>query len=66
VPKNGRILFVPKQCAHRYQTLEENTEMYYMTAGFYTPSDARGARFDEPDRNWPLKNAMNLPRYSGF
>ena len=51
-------------------TLEENTEMYYMTSAFYTPSAARGARFDDPffniawpllatvvseqDRNWPL------------
>jgi dTDP-4-dehydrorhamnose 3,5-epimerase len=68
--KNGRMLFVPEECAHGYQTLEENTEMYYMTSVFYTPSAARGARFDDPffniawpllatvvsdqDRNWPL------------
>ena len=68
--KNGRMIFVPQECAHGYQTLEENTEMYYMTSAFYTPSAARGARFDDPffniawpslatvvseqDRNWPL------------
>jgi len=67
---NGRMLFVPEGCAHGYQTLEEETEMYYMTSAFYTPHAARGVRFDDPafqikwpltttvvseqDRNWPL------------
>ena len=68
--ENGRMLYVPEQCAHGYQTLEECTEMYYMTSALYTPSAARGVRFDDPafsiqwplaasvvseqDRNWPL------------
>ena len=67
---NGRMLYVPEQCAHGYQTLENNTEMYYMTSQFHTPSVACGVRFDDPafgiewplaatvvsdqDRNWPL------------
>ena len=67
---NGRMLYVPEQCAHGYQTLEESTEMFYMTSAFYAPSAARGVRFDEPafgikwpipptlvseqDRSWPL------------
>jgi dTDP-4-dehydrorhamnose 3,5-epimerase len=68
--ENGRMLYVPEGCAHGYQTLEDDTEMYYMASQFYTPSAARGARFDDPvfgiewpleavavseqDRNWPL------------
>lgn len=68
--ENGRMLYVPEECAHGYQTLEECTEMYYMTSAFYTPSAARGIRFDDPafgikwplevtvvsqqDRSWPL------------
>jgi dTDP-4-dehydrorhamnose 3,5-epimerase len=67
---NGRMLYVPEYCAHGYQTLEENTEMHYMTSAFYTPGAASGVRFDDPafqidwplavtiiseqDRNWPL------------
>jgi dTDP-4-dehydrorhamnose 3,5-epimerase len=69
---NARMLFVPEHCAHGYQTLEDNTEMHYMTSGYYTPEAVRGARFDDPafalewpltatvvseqDRNWPLFN----------
>jgi dTDP-4-dehydrorhamnose 3,5-epimerase len=68
--ENSRMLYIPEHCAHGYQTLEENTEMYYMTSAFYTPGAARGVRFDDPafhiewplvativsdqDRNWPL------------
>jgi dTDP-4-dehydrorhamnose 3,5-epimerase len=67
---NGRMLFVPEGCAHGYQTLEDNTEMYYMASEYYTPSAAAGVRYDDPsfkiewplgatsvsvqDRNWPL------------
>jgi dTDP-4-dehydrorhamnose 3,5-epimerase len=68
--ENGRMLYVPEGCGHGYQTLEDNTEMYYMTSAFYSPEAARGVRFDDPafgihwplpatvvseqDRNWPL------------
>lgn len=54
--ENGRMLFVPEECAHGYQTLEENTEMHYMTSAFYTRDAVRGVRFDDPFFNivWPL------------
>lgn len=68
---NGRMLFVPKGCAHGYQTLDDETEMHYMTSQFYAPEAARGIRYDDPafaihwpiavsaisvqDRNWALK-----------
>jgi dTDP-4-dehydrorhamnose 3,5-epimerase len=72
---NGRMLLVPEGCAHGYQTLEDETEMHYMASAVYTPSAARGVRFDDPafgiewplpatavskqDRNWPLTVAHN-------
>lgn len=54
--ENGRMLFLPELCAHGYQTLEDNTEMYYMASAMYTPSAARGIRFDDPAFaiGWPL------------
>jgi dTDP-4-dehydrorhamnose 3,5-epimerase len=67
--ENGRMLYIPEYCAHGYQTLEDDTEMYYMASQFYTPNSARGARWDDEafaiswplvpsvisdqDRNWP-------------
>ena len=68
--ENGRTLYVPEHCAHGYQSLEDRTEMHYLTSQFYTPGAVQGARFDDPrfgilwplsasavsvqDRNWPL------------
>jgi dTDP-4-dehydrorhamnose 3,5-epimerase len=76
--ESGRMLFVPENCAHGYQTLEDNTEILYMTSGYYAPRLASGVRFDDPafnihwplipsaisdqDRNWPLYH----PRESGI
>jgi dTDP-4-dehydrorhamnose 3,5-epimerase len=58
--ENSRMLYVPEHCAHGYQTLEDCTEMYYMTSGFYTPSAVRGVRFDDPvfGIRWPLAATM--------
>jgi dTDP-4-dehydrorhamnose 3,5-epimerase len=57
--ENGRMLYVPEHCAHGYQTLEDRTEMYYMTSAFYAPEAVRGARFDDPAFaiRWPLAPA---------
>jgi dTDP-4-dehydrorhamnose 3,5-epimerase len=54
--ENGRMLYLPEQCAHGCQTLEDRTEIYYMASAFYTPCAARGVRFDDPAFNirWPL------------
>ena len=54
--ENDRMLYVPGNCAHGYQTLQECTDMYYMTSAFYTPSAVRGVRFDDPSFGiqWPL------------
>jgi dTDP-4-dehydrorhamnose 3,5-epimerase len=77
--ENGRMLYVPENCAHGYQSLEEYTEIFYMTSGFYTASAVRGVRFDDPmfsirwplnvtmvseqDRNWPLIEQKEMKRY---
>ncbi|HZP07509.1 MAG TPA: dTDP-4-dehydrorhamnose 3,5-epimerase [Terracidiphilus sp.] len=54
--ENGRMLLIPERCAHGYQTLEDQTEMHYMTSQFYAPEAATGVRFDDPafDIQWPL------------
>lgn len=68
--ENGRMLYVPEHCAHGFQSIEEDTEVMYLTSAFYAPESCRGARFDDPafgirwplpvsaiseqDRNWPL------------
>jgi dTDP-4-dehydrorhamnose 3,5-epimerase len=45
---NRRMLYVPEGFAHGYQTLVDNTEMYYQTSQFYAPEFATGVRYDDP------------------
>lgn len=53
---NRRMLYIPAGCAHGYQTLEHNSEMFYLTSDFYAPELARGVRYDDPafGITWPL------------
>jgi dTDP-4-dehydrorhamnose 3,5-epimerase len=60
----GRMLYIPKGCAHGFQTLENaNSLIYYMFA-FYEPASARGVRWNDPDIGvrWPLEVTAMSPR----
>jgi dTDP-4-dehydrorhamnose 3,5-epimerase len=43
-----RELYVPKDFAHGFQTLEEESEVYYQISHGYVPEHARGVRWDDP------------------
>ena len=60
--ENARMLYVPRGCAHGYQTLEEDSDMYYMTSAVYAPSAVRGLKFDDPavGIEWPLPPYRHL------
>jgi len=53
---NRRILYIPPGCAHGYQTLEDETEVFYFVSKGYSPSHQRGARYNDPvfGITWPL------------
>ncbi len=52
---NRRTLYVPEGFAHGFQTLADNTEVFYQMSEFYTPESARGVRWDDPafGIEWP-------------
>lgn len=54
--ENSRMLYVPEGCATGYQTLDDDTEIYYHTSEFYHPESATGVRYDDPafGIEWPL------------
>ncbi len=45
---NRRALYIPERFAHGFQTLEDNTEVFYLMSEFYAPECARGFRWDDP------------------
>jgi dTDP-4-dehydrorhamnose 3,5-epimerase len=54
--QNHRMLLVPEDFAHGFQTLEDNSEVFYQVTQFYTPDAECGARYDDPAFaiDWPL------------
>jgi dTDP-4-dehydrorhamnose 3,5-epimerase len=53
---NHKTLYVPKMFAHGFQTLEDNTEVFYQISEFYVPDKSAGLRFNDPKLGiqWPL------------
>ena len=45
---NCRALFVPKGCAHGYQTLTDEAEVFYLVSAAYQPGAERGLKWDDP------------------
>lgn len=46
--ENRSALYVPENFAHGFQTLMDNTEVFYQMSEFYHPECARGVRWDDP------------------
>jgi dTDP-4-dehydrorhamnose 3,5-epimerase len=53
---NRRMLYIPQGFAHGFQTLADDTEVFYFISAFYVPEAARAARYNEPAFaiDWPL------------
>jgi dTDP-4-dehydrorhamnose 3,5-epimerase len=51
-----RMFYIPEGFAHGYQTLADNTEVFYQISQHYRPGSGRGLRWDDPalDIKWPL------------
>jgi dTDP-4-dehydrorhamnose 3,5-epimerase len=65
---NARTLVAPPGFAHGYQTLEDESDVFYMTSAVYTPSAARGLRFDDATVGirWPLTPTVMSEQDSGW
>lgn len=53
---NRRAFYVPRGCAHGFQTLADATEVSYLISAFYVPAAAGGYRYNDPAFaiEWPL------------
>jgi dTDP-4-dehydrorhamnose 3,5-epimerase len=58
--ENRKIAYVPEGFAHGFQTLEDNTEVFYQMSELYHPECARGVRWDDPafGITWPAPNPI--------
>lgn len=53
---NHRMLYVPEGCAHGFQALTDDVEVFYPVTAGYAPESERGYRYDDPafGVEWPL------------
>lgn len=61
---NGLALYVPRGCAFGFQTLEDETDVWYHMSEFHHPESARGVRWNDPVFGiaWPITPPILLPR----
>ncbi|MGH7380667.1 MAG: dTDP-4-dehydrorhamnose 3,5-epimerase [Candidatus Methylomirabilales bacterium] len=69
--ENRKALYIPEGLGHGFQTLEDNTEVFYQMSEFYVPEAARGIRWDDPafGITWPSGERIISDRdrsYPGF
>ncbi len=73
--ENLDAVIVPKGCAHGFQSLTDDVDLYYTVSDFYAPDFELGYRFDDPafgiewplpvsvisdkDATWPLVNSTS-------
>jgi dTDP-4-dehydrorhamnose 3,5-epimerase len=70
--RDYKMIYIPKGLAHGFQTLEDDTGVFYQMSEFYHAEYARGIRWNDPafGIEWPLnikkisKKDMNYPLIS--
>jgi len=58
--QNRDMLYIPKGLAHGFQTLEDETEVFYQMSEFFAPECASGVLWNDPAFNiqWPLTSPI--------
>jgi dTDP-4-dehydrorhamnose 3,5-epimerase len=58
------MLYIPEGFAHGFQTLEDDSEVFYQMFEFYAPEYASGVRWDDPafGITWPLPHPIMSER----
>jgi len=57
-------LYIPRNFAHGFQTLSDDTEVFYQMSELYCAESARGLRWNDPalSIDWPLPNPIMSDR----
>jgi dTDP-4-dehydrorhamnose 3,5-epimerase len=66
--QNHRQVYVPPGFAHGFQTLEPDTEVFYLMSAAFEPSCARGMRWNDPASSiaWPLADPVLSDKDAGW
>ena len=63
-----RMLYIPEGLAHGFQTLRDDSSLFYQMSEFYAPECARGARWNDPafGIRWPAAPAVISPKDAAY
>ena len=58
--KNHKMIYIPKGFANGFQTLEDNTEIFYHMSDYYMPKYANGIAWNDKSVKikWPIENPI--------
>ncbi|MBC8502037.1 MAG: dTDP-4-dehydrorhamnose 3,5-epimerase [Nitrosopumilus sp.] len=65
---NYKMLYIPKGFAHGFQTLEDNTEIYYEISEQHSTILSKGVKYDDEtfDIKWPLEISIISEKDKSF
>jgi dTDP-4-dehydrorhamnose 3,5-epimerase len=54
--KNYKMVYIPKGCAHGFQTLKNDSRVFYQMTEYFHPESTRGIKYDDPHFKikWPI------------
>ena len=60
--QNRLMLYIPEGCAHGFQTLVDEAEVFYQLSAGYAPASERGVRWNDPafGITWPMTEGVIL------
>ncbi len=66
--QNRHALYVPAGFAHGFQTLMDDTEVFYQMSEVFAPECARGIRWNDPQFGieWPILQPIILDRDASY
>ena len=58
--ENHRMIYIPEGFAHGFQTLQDDTEVFYQMSEFYAPQSSIGVRWNDPSFGiqWPVEDLI--------
>ena len=62
--ENRLMLYIPPGFAHGFQTMTDNTEIFYHMSQLYSPEHSRGVRWNDPafGIEWPADERIIIDR----
>ena len=60
--ENRRMLYVPEGFAHGFETLEDDSEVFYQISNAYNPGSEGGVRWNDPvfGIKWPAMDGITI------